>query len=156
MFCFYHASAFDTSSNIVKMSMNNKFKAQTLTGNPKWNYRCQLLASRALNMSCSFSQSVRSIESRCVVICQLVHPAHINRNIFPRHILQRYSHFLYENRVKYVLLHNMCIGNMKPPDIWTSEYIQQIFCMLFHPFYFAFGETNTFKLLIRKNMVLLK
>ena len=46
-----------------KMLIENKFKAQTLTG----NYRYQLIASRALNMSCSFSQSVRSIESRCVV-----------------------------------------------------------------------------------------
>ena len=51
-----------------KMLMNNKFKAQTLTGNPTGNYRCQLFASRALNMSCYFSQSARSIESRCVVI----------------------------------------------------------------------------------------
>ena len=50
------------------MLMNNKFKAQTLTGNPTGNYRCQLFASRALNMSCYFSQSARSIESRCVVI----------------------------------------------------------------------------------------
>ena len=49
------------------MLMNNKFKAQTLTGNPTGNYRCQLFASRALNMSCYFSQSARSIESRCVV-----------------------------------------------------------------------------------------
>ena len=49
------------------MLMNNKFKAQTLTGDPTGNYRCQLLASRALNMSCYFSQSARSIESRCVV-----------------------------------------------------------------------------------------
>ena len=49
------------------MLMNNKFKAQTLTGNPTGNYRCQLFASHALNMSCYFSQSARSIESRCVV-----------------------------------------------------------------------------------------
>ena len=50
------------------MLINNKFKAQTLTGNPTGNYRCQLFASRALNMSCYFSQSARSIESRCVVM----------------------------------------------------------------------------------------
>ena len=49
-----------------KMLMNNKFKAQTLT-NPTGNFRFQILASRALNMSCYFSQSVRSIESSCVV-----------------------------------------------------------------------------------------
>ena len=49
------------------MLMNNKFKAWTLTGNPTGNYRCQLLVSHALNMSCSFSQSMCSIESRCVV-----------------------------------------------------------------------------------------
>ena len=51
-----------------KMLMNNKFRPQTLTGNPTGNYRCQILASRALNMSCSFSQSARSIQSRCVII----------------------------------------------------------------------------------------
>ena len=45
--------------------MNNKYNAQTLTRNPTW--RCQVLAFRALNMSCSFDQSARSIESRCVV-----------------------------------------------------------------------------------------
>ena len=50
------------------MLKNNKFKAQTLTGNPTGNNRCQLLASRALNMSCSFSKSARSIESRCVAL----------------------------------------------------------------------------------------
>ena len=49
------------------MLMNNKFKEQTLNGNPTGNYRCQLFASRALNMSCYFSQSARSIESRRVV-----------------------------------------------------------------------------------------
>ena len=49
------------------MLIYNKFKAQTLNGNATGNYRCQLLASRALNMSCSFSQSASSIESRCVV-----------------------------------------------------------------------------------------
>ena len=68
MFCFNHASVFYMSNNIVKMLMNTKFKAQSLTGNPTGNYRCQIVASRALNMSCSFSQSARSIESRCVVM----------------------------------------------------------------------------------------
>ena len=68
MFCFNHASAFYTSNNIVNMLMNNKFNAQPLTGNPTGNYRCQLLASGALNMSCYFSQWARSIESRCVVM----------------------------------------------------------------------------------------
>ena len=63
VFCFNHLSAFYTSNNVVKLLMNNKFKAQTLTGNPTGNYSCQLLASRALNMSCTFSQSVRSIET---------------------------------------------------------------------------------------------
>ena len=42
MFCYNHASAFYTSNNIVKMLMNNKFKAQTVTGNPTGNYRWQL------------------------------------------------------------------------------------------------------------------
>ena len=49
-----------------KMLMNNTIKAQTLIGNHTRNYRCQLLASLALNMSCSFSQSMRWIESRWV------------------------------------------------------------------------------------------
>ena len=68
MFCFNHASTFYTSKDIVKMLMNNKVIAKTLTGNPTGNYRWQLLESRALNMSCSFSQSARTIESRCLVI----------------------------------------------------------------------------------------
>ena len=50
-----------------KMLINNKFEAQTLTGNSTGNSRCHAFASRALNMSCSFGQSARSIESRCVV-----------------------------------------------------------------------------------------
>ena len=51
------------------MLMNIEFKAQTLTGNPTGNLNGNLrhiLASRALNMLCSFGQSERSIESRCV------------------------------------------------------------------------------------------
>ena len=51
-----------------KMLMNNKFKAQTLTGNPAGNLRRHVLVSHALNMSCSFGQSACSIESRCMVI----------------------------------------------------------------------------------------
>ena len=42
--------------------MNLKHKV--LTGNPTGNSRCQALASRALNTSCYFGQSARSIESR--------------------------------------------------------------------------------------------
>ena len=34
------------------MLMNNKFKARTRTGNPTGNLRFQVLASRALPMSC--------------------------------------------------------------------------------------------------------
>ena len=63
------------------MLITNNFKAQTLTGNPTVNYRSQLLASRALNMSCSFSQSVRSIESRCVVIYTKQPPAKLFTSI---------------------------------------------------------------------------
>ena len=37
------------------MSMNNKFKAQTLTGNHTGNYSCEFLASLALHMSCSLA-----------------------------------------------------------------------------------------------------
>ena len=51
-----------------KMLMDNKFKAQTSTGTPAWNSHCHVLFSHALNMSCSFGQSVRSIESRCMVM----------------------------------------------------------------------------------------
>ena len=43
-------------------------KHNVLTGNPTGNSRCQALVSRALNTSCYFGQSARSIESRCVVI----------------------------------------------------------------------------------------
>ena len=46
--------------------MNLKHKV--LTGNPTGDSRCQALTSRALNTSCYFGQSARSIESRCVVI----------------------------------------------------------------------------------------
>ena len=67
MFCLNHASAFYKSNNTSKMLINNKSKAQTLTRNPTWNNRCQLLVSRVLNMPCRFSHSARSIESRCVV-----------------------------------------------------------------------------------------
>ena len=51
-----------------KLLMNNKFKAQTLIGNPTGIVLCHVLASRALNISWSFGQSGFSIESRCVVI----------------------------------------------------------------------------------------
>ena len=47
-----------------KILIDNKFEAQTLTGNPTGNSRLYALASRALNMSCSFGQSARSTESR--------------------------------------------------------------------------------------------
>ena len=58
---------------------NNTLKAQILTKNPTGNVRCHVLASRAINMSCSFDQSVRSIESGFVVI-DLVHPDyHVSR-----------------------------------------------------------------------------
>ena len=50
------------ATKLWEMLMNNKFKAQTLNGNPTGNYRCQIFTSRALNMSCYFSQSARSIE----------------------------------------------------------------------------------------------
>ena len=56
-----------------KMLTNNKFKAQTLTGNPTGNLRCHVLASRALNKSLCFDQSTRSIESRCVVTVWCCH-----------------------------------------------------------------------------------
>ena len=51
-----------------KMLMNNKFKVLTSTGNPSGNSHSHILTSHAINMSCSFSQSVRSIESKCVVM----------------------------------------------------------------------------------------
>ena len=63
MFRFNHASAFCTSNSIVKMLTNNKFEAQTLTGNHAGISRCHVLASRALNMPCSFGQSARPPES---------------------------------------------------------------------------------------------
>ena len=63
-----------------KMLINNKFNAQTLTGSPTGNYHCPLLVSHALNMSCSFSQSVHSIESRCVVSYMAL-LGHIDNNV---------------------------------------------------------------------------
>ena len=50
------------------MLINNKLGAQIVTVDPAGNSRCHALASRALNMSCSFGQSARSTESRCVVM----------------------------------------------------------------------------------------
>ena len=51
------------------MLMNNKFESET-NSNPK-SYRKSMLviflAPHALNMLCSFGQSVRSVESKCVV-----------------------------------------------------------------------------------------
>ena len=49
------------------MLMNKQFKAYTSTGNPNVNSRrYEMASSCALNVSCSFGQSARSIESRCV------------------------------------------------------------------------------------------
>ena len=49
------------------MLINIEFKADTSTGNLTRNSCCHTLASHDLNM-CSFGQSTRLIESRCVVI----------------------------------------------------------------------------------------
>ena len=68
MFYINHASALHTSKNIMKVLMNNEFKAQTSTRNPTGNSCCHVLVSSALNMSCSFGQSVCSLESRCLVM----------------------------------------------------------------------------------------
>ena len=82
-----------------KMLMNDEFQAQTSTGNPTGNSRCHILASCALNMSCSFGQSTCSIESRCVVI--LVTWSHCEDSAikiprqpahpYPSHILMKLS-----------------------------------------------------------------
>ena len=66
MVCFNHASAFYKNKNIVKILMNNKFRVQILTGNPTRNWRCHVLASRALNMSCSLGQSAPFWNFRCI------------------------------------------------------------------------------------------
>ena len=50
-----------------KLLINDTFKAQSLTGNPNRISLLQVLASCALNMSCSFGQSERPIGSRCMV-----------------------------------------------------------------------------------------
>ena len=61
------------------MLRNNTLKAQILTKNPTENVRCHVLVSRAINMSCSFDPTVRSIESGFVVI-DLVNPDyHVSR-----------------------------------------------------------------------------
>ena len=53
--------------------MNNKFKAHTRTKNPTGNLRYYVLALGALNMSCSFGQSARSIESRGMVMYMYIY-----------------------------------------------------------------------------------
>ena len=71
MFCFNHASPAVLSIRATisrEMLIDNKFEAQTVTGNSAGISRCHDLASRALNVSGTFGQSARSIESRCVVI----------------------------------------------------------------------------------------
>ena len=45
---FDHSSALYTSNRIMKMWINNAFKAHTSTGNRTGNSRCHVLASRAL------------------------------------------------------------------------------------------------------------
>ena len=50
-----------------KMLIDNKIEARIATGNPTGNECCYAFASHALNVSCSFGQSARWIESRCVV-----------------------------------------------------------------------------------------
>ena len=64
-----------------KMLMNNEFRADTSTGNPTGNSHCHTLVSRALNMSCSFGLSARSIESSCVVIATDANPAPVQCDI---------------------------------------------------------------------------
>ena len=49
------------------MLMYKEFEAQTSTVSPVWISRGHVLASRALNMSSSYGQPARSIESKCVV-----------------------------------------------------------------------------------------
>ena len=86
MFCFNHVSAFYTSNNIMKMLMNIEFKADNTTGNPTGNSCCHTLASRALNMSCSFGQLARSIESRCVVMeFNMILPSNPGPSMFQTH-----------------------------------------------------------------------
>ena len=67
MFCFNHASALYTSNNIEKNVNQLQIRGKNVTGNPPANWRCHAFAARALNMSCSFGQSARSIESRRVI-----------------------------------------------------------------------------------------
>ena len=64
---FNHESAFYTNNNIVKSVDEQQIRGTN--SNRKFNrkYALPCLASCALNMSCSFDQSARSIESRCVV-----------------------------------------------------------------------------------------
>ena len=68
MVCFNHTSAISIWATASwKMFMNNKIKAQTFD-RKFWYLSRQVLVSHASNMSCSFGQSVCSIESRCMVI----------------------------------------------------------------------------------------
>ena len=48
IFCFNHTSVSYTSNNIIKMLINNRFEAQTLTWNPTGNSRCYPLSVTCL------------------------------------------------------------------------------------------------------------
>ena len=118
MLCFNHASVFYAHTNIMKMSMNNKFEAQTLIGNPTGNLRCHVLALRILHMSCRFGQSARSIESRCVVIFWLLQLIYLRRWLGWAN-----------DCCKYTLLqwrHNDCDGVSDPrrPDCFLNRFFQ--------------------------------
>ena len=62
--------------------MNLKHKV--LTGHPTGYSRCQALASRALNTSCYFGQSARSIESRCVVMIKCMGWTNVSSALFTK------------------------------------------------------------------------
>ena len=97
-----------------KMLIDNNFRAQTLTRNPTGNYRCQILASCVLSMSCSFSQSALSIESSCVVYRQICdwtcHIPHWQRSLgLLEQILFNIWHALYDRDSDGMILYMWCI-----------------------------------------------
>ena len=68
MFCFNHASAFYTNNKIVKMLMNNQFKAQSLNRKSYRKFTLSYFSVTCFKHVGCFDQSARSIESRCVTV----------------------------------------------------------------------------------------
>ena len=67
IFCFSHAFVYKQQHRETWWWITNS-RHKLISGSPTGNLRSRVLASHALNISCSFGQSVRSIENRCMVM----------------------------------------------------------------------------------------